>query len=315
MKNVHERVVKGSTDQVWALVATLATPGDRLWPRDVWPEMRLDHGLSVDSRGGHGMIRYFVESIKPGRSVVFRFESPTGLDGVHRFELEPTKDGTVLRHTIEATPRAAMRVMWPIAVRWVHDAVVEDAFDNAESHMNNRAVQRRRPNPYVRQVVRALVPHRPDRVGTLAGMGAAIMLGGIGTLHLVWALGSTFPFADVTTLARTVVGGDTFPSAAATATVAGLVATATAIVTARTYPRTRLGRLVPSVVARPGVVTVGAVLGLRGLVGLLVSALGVPATSSRFRTLDLVAYSPVCLALTIALWRLERKTDRTTAPR
>lgn len=306
MKNVHERVVNGSTDDVWALVETLATPHDRVWPRDVWPEMELDNGLTIGSRGGHADVRYNVESVEPGRSVVFRFEPPTGLEGVHRFDLAPAGTRTTLRHTIEATPTGAMRAVWPVAVRWIHDAIVEDAFDNVEAALRNEAVRRRRPNAYVRQLLRVVVPHRPDRVGSLAGTGAAIVLGGIGALHLAWALGSAFPSADPTTLARTVVGGDTFPTATASATVAGLLTGATAIVAARAHPRTRLGRLVPSLVARPGVVVIATVLGVRGLGGLVISALGVPATSSKFRALNLIAYSPLCIALAAAVARLER---------
>lgn len=306
MKNVHERLVNGSPEDVWALVETLATREDRLWPRDVWPAMELDRGLVVGSRGGHDDVRYCVESVTPGRSVVFRFEPPTGLDGIHRFDLEPAGHATTIRHTIDATPTGSMRAVWPVMVRWIHDAVVEDAFDNAQAALVNEPVQRRRPSAYVRELVRMIRPHRPDRVGRLSGLGAAITLGGIGALHGAWALGSTFPAADATSLARTVVGADTFPSPMASATVAGLLGVATIVVTARTFPRTRLGRRIPSLVTRPGVLAIGAVLVLRGAGGLLSSAVGVPTTSSAFRTLNLVAYSPLCLALALALARLER---------
>ena len=306
MKNVHERLVNGSPEDVWALVETLGTRKDRLWPGDVWPAMELDRGLVVGSRGGHANVRYHVDSMTPGRSVVFRFEPPTGLDGVHRFDLDPTESVTMLRHTIDATPTGSMRAVWPLMVRWIHGAVVEDALDNAEAALANNPVQRRRPNGYVRQLVRMIRPHRPDPVGTLAGTGAAVTLGGIGVLHGAWALGSTFPAADAMSLARTFVGGDTFPSAAASATVAGLLGAAAVVVTARTFPRTQLGRQLPGLVTRPGVLIIGTVLALRGAGGLLVSALGIPSTTSQFRVRNLALYSPICLALACALVRLER---------
>lgn len=308
MKNEHARLVHGPSTDVWALVETLATPNDRLWPHDVWPPMKLDNGLAVGSQGGHADVRYHVESVTPGTSLVFRFEPPTGLDGVHRFDLEPAGNATTVRHTIDATPTGAMRVVWPLVVRWIHDAVVEDAFDNVEAVLRNEQVTRRRPNAYVRELVRMVRPLRPNGVGTAAGAGAAITLGAIGALHAAWALGSTFPSTDARSLARTVVGGETFPSAAASATVAGLLGAATFIVAARSFPRTRLGRRVPGFVTRPGVVVIGAVLALRGVGGLLSGAIGVPATSSTFRTLNLVAYSPLCLALAAALARLEKST-------
>ena len=308
MKNVHERLVGGSCKDVWALVETLATPNDRVWPHDVWPSMELDRGLAVGSRGGHADVRYHVESVTPGASLVFRFDPPTGLDGVHRFDLEPAGSATTVRHTIDARPTDAMRVVWPLVVRWIHDAVVEDALDNVEAALRNESVRRRRPNAYVRQLIRMMRPHRPDRVGTLAGTGAAITLGAIGALHAAWALGSTFPSADAQSLARTVVGSETFPSAAASATVAALLGAATFIAAARSFPRTRLGRRIPGLITRPGIVVIAAVLVLRGAGGLLSSAIGVPTTSSSFRTLNLVAYSPLCLALAAALARLEKST-------
>ncbi len=310
MKNVHERVVNGSAADVWAVVETLATPDDRLWPHDVWPAMELDRGLVVGSRGGHADVRYNVESITPGRSVVLRFEPPTGLDGMHRFDLEPTGPATTLRHTIDATPTGSMRVVWPLMVRWIHDAVVEDAFDNVDAALRHEPVDRRRPNAYVRQLVRMLRPHRPDRIGTFAGAGAAATLGATGVLHGAWALGSTFPAADAQALARSVVGGDTFPSSAASATVAGLLGTATVIVAARTFPRTRLGRRLPGLLARPAVVIVSTVLAMRGVGGILVSALGMPSTTPAFRIRNLVMYSPLCIALAVALTRLERNPTR-----
>jgi|SRR5690625_135111 len=56
--NTHERAFTATADQVGALVATLASRTDRLWPHEHWPRMRLDNGLSVGSSGGHGPVSY-----------------------------------------------------------------------------------------------------------------------------------------------------------------------------------------------------------------------------------------------------------------
>ena len=307
MRNVHERTVDGTSDDVWALVETLATPNDRLWPRDTWPAMELDNGLRVGSRGGHDNVRYRVERVDPGRSVVFRFETPTGLDGVHRFEVTPSGSRSVLHHIIEATPTGMMRVAWPLVVRWMHDALIEDAFDNAEATLGQESGQRRQHSTYVRQLFRILVPHHPDRTGKWAGTGASITLGGIAALHLAWALGSTFPATDARSLARTVVGGNTFPSAAASAVVASLLGVASTLVAVRSRPSTPLGRRFPTAISRPGVLVVAAALGLRGGGGMFSSIIGVPKTTSTFRVLDLVLYSPLCLGLATAIMRMEKK--------
>ena len=309
MRNVHERVVQGTTREVWALVETLATPNDKLWPPDPWPKMRLDKGLAVGSCGGHDTVRYHVERVEPGRSVVFRFEPPTGLDGFHRFDVIRAGSRTKLRHTIEAKPTGAMRVAWPLIVRWLHDAMIEEGFDSAEAAQSKEPVRTPLRSFYVRQLVRALAPHRPDCTGARAGTVAAAMLGGIGALHVAWACGSTIPSADAQSLARTVVGGNTFPSAGASAAVASLLGIASALVAARAHPHTLFGQRIPTVVTRPGVLGVAAVLGLRGAGGIVSSALGIPHTTSTFRVLDLVIYSPLCLGLAVAIARMEKQPE------
>ncbi len=309
MKNVHERIVRGTTDQAWALVETLASPNDKLWPRDPWPRMKLDKGLTVGSQGGHHTIRYHVERIEPGRSVLFRFEPPTGLDGVHRFEIVPAGSSTKVRHIIDAKPTGTMRVAWPLFVRWLHDALIEDGFDVAEATLSNGPVQKRRHSTYVRQLIRTFVPPRPDRTGAQTGTVAAAVLGGIGVLHLAWALGSTFPSSDAKSLARAVVGGSTFPSADASATVAALLGIASTLVVARARPLTPLGRRAPGVLTRPGVLGVALVLGLRGAGGIVAGVLGVPRTAASFRVLNLVIYSPLCLGLGAAIVRMEKQPE------
>ena len=72
----------------------------------------------------------------------------------------------------------------------------------------------------------------------------ALALAGIGALHAAWGSGlTTWPGADLRSLARKVVGGSTFPSAAACYVVAALLGTASGLVAMRsrvTDPRTLL---------------------------------------------------------------------------
>jgi antitoxin (DNA-binding transcriptional repressor) of toxin-antitoxin stability system len=51
VRNVHERVFPAPPAQVGALIDTLASADDRLWPGDRWPPMRFDRALSVGARG------------------------------------------------------------------------------------------------------------------------------------------------------------------------------------------------------------------------------------------------------------------------
>ena len=132
--NVHERRLAASAAEVGALLDTLATPQDRLWPRGFWPAMRFDGPLAPGASGGHGPIRYAVEAMEPGRAVRFRFLVPRGFDGWHALEIVPDGErASILRHTLAMTPRGTARLVWPLAIRPLHDALLEDALARAEA--------------------------------------------------------------------------------------------------------------------------------------------------------------------------------------
>ncbi len=81
--SVHERKLDASPAEVGALINSLASPRDLLWPRDMWPRMEFDGPLGVGATGGHKPIRYSVEAYQPGQSIRFRFLGPKGFDGFH----------------------------------------------------------------------------------------------------------------------------------------------------------------------------------------------------------------------------------------
>lgn len=131
--NVHERNFRCSPQQAAQLLDSLSSPSDMLWPSQHWPRMRLDRPLGLGATGGHGPIRYSVIAYEPGKRVTFEFISPRGFVGRHWFEVvghEPK--GTVLRHTIDMSLEGAALLSWPVAIRPLHDALVEDALTNAQ---------------------------------------------------------------------------------------------------------------------------------------------------------------------------------------
>jgi hypothetical protein len=130
--NVHERLLDAPAEQVGTLLAGLASTDDLLWPHDRWPPMHLDRPLGVGATGGHGPIRYVVEAYAPGRSLQFRFLTPVGFVGVHRFEIEPrTGRQTVLRHVIDMRVSGRAYWAWLFVIRPLHNALLEDALDRA----------------------------------------------------------------------------------------------------------------------------------------------------------------------------------------
>lgn len=86
--NIHKRKLEADPTAVGALLDSLSSPEDRLWPRHAWPRMAFDRPLEVGARGGHGPIRYVVEAYTPGQSIRFRFIGPSGFDGFHGYEIE-----------------------------------------------------------------------------------------------------------------------------------------------------------------------------------------------------------------------------------
>jgi hypothetical protein len=95
--------------------------------------MRLDRPLGIGAAGGHGPIRYAVVAYEPGKKVTFQFRSPRGFVGTHWFEVIATgSSGSILRHTIDMKLVGIALLLWPLAIRPLHDALVEDALTNAQ---------------------------------------------------------------------------------------------------------------------------------------------------------------------------------------
>lgn len=132
IRNVHERDFLADPAAVGALIDTLASSDDRLWPRDRWPAMRFDRRLAVGAVGGHGPVRYSIVAYEPGRSIRFRFSAPRGFVGTHGFDVAPLAGGGArLANVLEMRVEGPAIFSWPIVFRWLHDALIEDALDRA----------------------------------------------------------------------------------------------------------------------------------------------------------------------------------------
>ena len=71
-----------------------------------------------------------------GGSLHFQFDF-TGFNGFHKFELKELETHkTELSHIIDMTTTGSATLKWTFAIRWLHDAYIEDAFDNVENHFS-----------------------------------------------------------------------------------------------------------------------------------------------------------------------------------
>mgnify|MGYP000886025293 CR=1 FL=1 len=160
IRNVHERVVDAPIERLGALLDGLGRKGDRLWPSRNWPPMVLDRPVSAGGEGGHGAIRYHVTEYEPGARVRFAFDPATGIEGAHELSLDALDERrTRIRHVLIGRTRGAMRLMFSAAVEPLHDAVIEDLFDNAERETTGTVVRPATWSPRVR-VLRRLVGGR-----------------------------------------------------------------------------------------------------------------------------------------------------------
>ncbi len=138
--NIHKRTIDQPKTKIGELLETLATENDMIIATDKWPRMKLDNGLNTNSKGGHGPIKYTVQEYKRHELIQFRFTQPSGFNGIHKFEMtevEPSQ--TEIKHTIDMSVSGKDLLLWTFAIRWFHDAFMEDAFDKLENHLMNSA--------------------------------------------------------------------------------------------------------------------------------------------------------------------------------
>ncbi|WP_211247776.1 SRPBCC family protein [Cryptosporangium arvum] len=156
MRNVHVRELPVPPDAVAPLVDGLGSPDDEFWPKR-WPPLVFDRPLAVGATGGHSSIRYSVVEYEPGRRVRCAFDPAIGVRGYHEFRVESLADDRVrLVHECDATIHGRMHLLWPVAIRWLHDALIEDALDNAERSSTGAVGRPRHWSPWVRVLRRRL---------------------------------------------------------------------------------------------------------------------------------------------------------------
>lgn len=165
MRSTHTRVIDASPEAVADIAATLGTTADRVWPSPQWWPMRFDGPVEPGAKGGHGPVRYGVESVERNR-IRFRFDPGAGIDGYHELRVEPTGDGrTLVTHDMGGRTLGATKVLWPLIVRWCHDEVVEACLDNIERETTG-ATRERRATAWAR-LWRRVFYDRPKRLKAL----------------------------------------------------------------------------------------------------------------------------------------------------
>lgn len=139
--NIHKRQFDQPTTLLADILDTIGSDNDRLWPKEKWPRVNLDDRLEIHSSGGHGPIGYYVSLYDFGRLLEFTFTSPEEFIGKHSFEIIDKADGTSeLLHRIDMSVNLKGSIIWYCAVKWLHDALLEDCLDKVHNQLAENRV-------------------------------------------------------------------------------------------------------------------------------------------------------------------------------
>lgn len=130
-----------------------------------------------------------------------------------------------------------------------------------------------------------------------AGGVTAAMLFAVAGLHVMWALGSSFPFRSRNELADSVIGTNEVPSSAACLAVASALFISATVVAGVVPIPVRIRTFVLRIIV--------AILATRGVAGALgrTSLLSPGSDSLAFKRLDKRIYAPLCLWLASGVHR------------
>jgi hypothetical protein len=135
--NIHKRVLNQPKLEVCKLFKTLATTDDLVWPYENWPAMRFKDGFKVGSKGGHGRVRYTIIEFREGEFIKFQFSKPEGFIGTHELKINAIDENrTEISHEIRTNTTLKATFLWIFVIRWLHDALIEDAFDKVENYFS-----------------------------------------------------------------------------------------------------------------------------------------------------------------------------------
>lgn len=169
IRNVDERVVSGSPDDIAPLLASLGQPDDALYPPQ-WQPMRLDRPVAIGATGTHGTISAY----EPGRLLEFTFPRGMGITGTHTFTVRPLGPGeSVVRHEVDADATVVAWLGWQAVIRSSHDAVLECLLDRLQSELGAPPERPAAPSVYARALRRIEGPRArkadPARSALLSG--------------------------------------------------------------------------------------------------------------------------------------------------
>ncbi len=158
-------------------------------------------------------------------------------------------------------------------------------------------------DPRVHRRKRDLDERRKER----AGMLIAAVLAADGLLHAYWTTGAIWPAHDARSLSQAVLNTDIPFTPIVVGPLACLLLLAMLTALARVHRLGGLGRRVPDRLLQVGILIIAAGLLVRGVAGIGMALRGDAGTL--FYRLNVVLYTPTCLALFAAAIAASRAAD------
>ena len=138
VNNIHKRIINQPKQKISSLLDTLATKDDAVWPKELWPRMKFKQGLEKGAIGHHGPIHYSVNQYNDS-GFEFKFIKPVGFHGVHGLAMTTLNSNqTELVYYLKMDARGLGLIKWLFAIRQLHNALIEDAFDKVENHFDGQ---------------------------------------------------------------------------------------------------------------------------------------------------------------------------------
>lgn len=134
--NIHERILHCAAEKAKILIDSFANKDAPLWPTKQWPRDHFDSPLQLGTIGGHGGTKYFLKEYITGKYLHFEFTYPKNYMGNHTFTLTHLDPNTcLLQHSVTLKLKRLDTLWWYIVIEPVHNALIENAFDNAEKFL------------------------------------------------------------------------------------------------------------------------------------------------------------------------------------
>jgi len=131
--NAHRRLLDAEADTVGAMIDSIGTTDDLLWPVAESIPIWIQRPLHIGSTGCHGPAAYHVVGHQPRRWIRFEFSRPGCLFGFHEFCVQPASGGgVILQHLLAVRLRPIGWLFYPLGLKPLHDQVIEKLLDNAE---------------------------------------------------------------------------------------------------------------------------------------------------------------------------------------